>query len=117
MPVVYHNLVYFVAVKRETREIFRYAVPFATWIALQTFLPATAWAYAVRTAATALVGVWCLWDCRQRARRPLSQCAEAARRRFPQGRGARAEAARRRFPQGKVARAATSPPDFSWASL
>ncbi len=59
MPVVYHNLVYFVAVKRETKEIFRYAVPFATWIALQTFLPATAWAYAVRTAATALVGVYC----------------------------------------------------------
>ena len=24
-------------------------------------LPATAWAYAARTAATALVGVWCLW--------------------------------------------------------
>ena len=63
------------AVKRETREIFRYAAPFATWIALQTALPATAWAYAVRTVVTALVGVWCLWGCRQRARRPLSQCA------------------------------------------
>ena len=49
------------AVKRETREIFRYAAPFAMWIALQTALPATAWAYAVRTVLTALVGVWCLW--------------------------------------------------------
>ena len=28
-------------------------------------LPVTAWAYAVRTAATALVGVWCLWYCRR----------------------------------------------------
>ena len=53
------------AVKRETREIFRYAAPFATWIVLQTFLPVTAWAYAVRTAATALVGVFCLWHYRQ----------------------------------------------------
>ena len=61
MPVVYHILVYFETVKRETRDIFRYAAPFATWIVLQTFLPATAWAYAVRTAATALVGVFCLW--------------------------------------------------------
>ena len=50
------------AVKRETRDIFRYAAPFATWIALQTALPATAWAYAARTAATALVGVFCLWQ-------------------------------------------------------
>ena len=49
------------AVKRETREIFRYAAPFAAWIALQTALPATAWAYSVRTVVTALVGVWCLW--------------------------------------------------------
>ena len=49
------------AVKRETREIFRYAAPFATWIALQTALPAAAWAYAVRSAATALVGIFCLW--------------------------------------------------------
>ena len=49
------------AVKRETREIFRYAAPFATWILLQTALPATAWAYAVRTVVTALVGIGCLW--------------------------------------------------------
>ena len=49
------------AVKRETRDIFRHAAPFATWIALQAVLPATAWAYAVRTVVTALVGVWCLW--------------------------------------------------------
>ena len=48
-------------VKRETRDIFLYAAPFATWIGLQMLLPAAAWAYAVRTAATALVGVWCLW--------------------------------------------------------
>ena len=47
------------AVKQETREIFRYAAPFATWIALQTALPATAGAYAVRTVATALVGIYC----------------------------------------------------------
>ena len=55
------------AVKRETREIFRYAAPFATWIALQMVLPATAGAYAVRTVATALVGVWCLWNVRSRS--------------------------------------------------
>ena len=47
------------AVKRETRNIFLYAAPFATWIVLQTFLPATAWAYAARTALTALVGACC----------------------------------------------------------
>ena len=29
--------------------------PFATWIALMTVLPATTWAYAVRTVAVALV--------------------------------------------------------------
>ena len=39
----------------ETKNICRFVVPFATWIGLQTLLPATAWAYAVRTAATALV--------------------------------------------------------------
>ena len=58
------------AVKRETRDIFLYAAPFVTWIVLQTVLPATAWAYAARTAATALVGVWCLWMgrvCRDRS--------------------------------------------------
>ena len=55
-------------VKRETREIFRYAAPFATWIVLQTALPATAWAYAMRTVVTALVGVWCLWGCRRDGR-------------------------------------------------
>ena len=55
------------AVKRETRDIFLYAAPFATWIGLQTVLPVTAWAYAVRTAATALVGVWCLWKVRNRS--------------------------------------------------
>ena len=57
------------AVKRETRDIFRYAAPFATWIALQTALPANAWAYAVRAAATAAVGVFCL---RQGGPRPVA---------------------------------------------
>ena len=47
------------AVKRETRNIFLYAAPFATWIVLQTLLPATAWAYAVRSVATVFVGVFC----------------------------------------------------------
>ena len=37
---------------RETRNIAAYAAPFAVWIALQTLLPATAWAYAVRSFAT-----------------------------------------------------------------
>ncbi len=55
------------AVKRETRDIFLYAAPFVTWIALQTVLPATAGAYAARTAATALVGMWCLWEGRDRS--------------------------------------------------
>ena len=35
-------------------------LPFATWIGLQTILPATAGAYAARTAATAAVGLICL---------------------------------------------------------
>ena len=55
------------AVKRETRDIFLYAAPFVTWILFQTVLPATAGAYAVRTVATALVGVWCLWEGRSRS--------------------------------------------------
>ena len=47
-------------VTRETRNILAYVAPFATWIGLQTFLPATAGAYAVRTAATlaVLVALW-----------------------------------------------------------
>lgn len=32
-------------------------LPFATWIGLQSLLPTTAWAYAIRTLATALVGI------------------------------------------------------------
>ena len=60
------------AVKRETRDIFRYAAPFATWIVLQTALSATAWAYSVRTVVTALVGIWCLW------RGGARSCATAA---------------------------------------
>ena len=72
------------AVKRETRDIFRYAAPFATWIALQTALPATAWAYAARTAATALVGVFCLWQGgpRSRAAAPLGEAALSPLRLF-----------------------------------
>ena len=45
---------------RETRNILAYVAPFATWIGLQTFLPATAGAYAVRAAA-ALVVLAALW--------------------------------------------------------
>ena len=40
---------------RETRNLLAFVAPFATWIVLQTLLPATAGAYAVRGAATALV--------------------------------------------------------------
>lgn len=36
------------------KNILHATAPFAAWILLQTFLPATAWAYAVRTAATAI---------------------------------------------------------------
>ena len=41
-------------------DILRAVLPFATWIGLQTVLPATAWAYAVRTVATVGVGLACL---------------------------------------------------------
>ena len=37
---------------REPKNIAAYAAPFVVWIALQTLLPATAWAYAVRSFAT-----------------------------------------------------------------
>ena len=47
-------------VKRELKEAILYAAPFVTWIALQMALPATAVGYAVRTAATAAVGLACL---------------------------------------------------------
>ena len=72
------------AVKRETRDIFRYAAPFATWIVLQTALPATAWAYAARTAATALVGLGCLLagGPRSRAAAPLGEAALSPLRLF-----------------------------------
>ena len=47
-------------VTRENRNILAYVAPFATWIGLQTFLPATAGAYAVRSAATfaVLLAFW-----------------------------------------------------------
>ena len=48
------------AVKRELKEALLYAAPFVTWIALQMALPATATGYAIRTAATAAVGLACL---------------------------------------------------------
>ena len=40
---------------RETRNILAYVAPFATWIGLQSFLPATAGAYALRAAAALAV--------------------------------------------------------------
>lgn len=46
--------------KTRLKTAFPYVAPFATWIALQMALPVTAWAYAVRTATTALVGIFCL---------------------------------------------------------
>ena len=42
------------------KNIWTAVLPFATWIGLQTILPATAGAYAARTAATAAVGLICL---------------------------------------------------------
>lgn len=44
-----------VGVTRETRNTFAFIAPFATWIALQMLLPATAGAYAARSGATLLV--------------------------------------------------------------
>ncbi|MGN0851900.1 MAG: CAAX prenyl protease-related protein [Kiritimatiellia bacterium] len=41
----------------EQKNALVFAAPFATWIALQMLLPATAAAYALRTGATALVGL------------------------------------------------------------
>ena len=57
------------------RDILRCVAPFATWIALQSVLPATAWAYAVRAAATATVGLICLKGTRTGLRFRLSSCA------------------------------------------
>ena len=48
---ILRTLWYNVRVTRETRNILAYAAPFATWIALQTVLPATALAYALRSLA------------------------------------------------------------------
>ena len=42
------------------KNIWTAVLPFATWIGLQTILPATAGADAARTAATAVVGLICL---------------------------------------------------------
>ena len=68
MALSYHNPAFRVkrifgtmgAVKRELKEAILYAAPFVTWIALQMALPATAAGYAIRTAATAAVGLVCL---------------------------------------------------------
>jgi len=46
-------------VTRESQNILAYTVPFAGWIALQSLLPATAWAYAARAAATLAALVAC----------------------------------------------------------
>lgn len=45
------------AVDTVRRNILYAVLPFAVWIGLQSALPATAWAYAVRTAATAVAGL------------------------------------------------------------
>lgn len=47
-------------VTQETRNIAAFVAPFATWIGLQTLLPATAWGYAARAAATlaVLLAAW-----------------------------------------------------------
>lgn len=63
--------------KERLKIAFPYVAPFATWIALQMTLPATAAAYAVRTAAAGLVGLACfaaVW----RTRPPARMSARAA---------------------------------------
>ena len=50
--------------------ILRHCAPFATWIGLQTLLPTTAAAYAIRSAATALVALYAFWPCGDRSSRP-----------------------------------------------
>ena len=57
------------------RDILCAVLPFAAWIALQSLLPAAAWAYAVRTVVTAVVGVLCL---RGRGLRPDCRLAPFA---------------------------------------
>ena len=49
------------AVTALQKDLIRYTAPFAAWIGLQSLLPATAWAYAVRTGVTAAVGMGCLF--------------------------------------------------------
>lgn len=50
---------------RESQNFITHAAPFLVWIGLQMLLPATAGTYAVRTAATAVVGaallLWTQW--------------------------------------------------------
>lgn len=53
-------------VDRTRTETFAFTAPFATWIALQMLLPATAPSYAARTLATALVGLACMFAVRPR---------------------------------------------------
>lgn len=44
----------------------RLVLPYAVWMVLMMALPATAWAYAVRTAAAAVALGWTLWGFRDR---------------------------------------------------
>lgn len=44
-------------VDRKTAKTIAYCAPFIAWTALMTFLPKTAGAYAIRTAATAIAGI------------------------------------------------------------
>lgn len=46
--------------QRDTRDAILYSAPFATWIALQLLLPATAWSYALRAGATAAAALACM---------------------------------------------------------
>ncbi len=52
---------------RETKNILRYCAPFATWIGLQTVLPATAAMYALRSVATLAVLLALFLPARMRA--------------------------------------------------
>lgn len=55
---------------RESQNFITHAAPFLVWIGLQMLLPATAGTYAVRTAATAVVGAALLLWVRWRPHRP-----------------------------------------------
>ena len=93
MARIYHNRTWYgkiCRVDKPLKDTLCYAAPFAAWLALQSFLPATAGAYAVRTVVTAAVALACAW---------------AARSTFPAGR----ISAARRDPGARCVRAV----DFS----